>query len=97
MIRDWNAQAEALFGHAPGEAIGSSLDLIIPEHLRAAHWRGYREAIETGRTRNAGKPMRTRALHKDGGKLYVELAFSIVRDAAGTVLGAKATGHLAST
>ena len=54
MIRDWNAQAQAVFGHAPG--------------LLAAHWRG--------------------------GKRYVELAFGIVRDASGTVLGAAATGHL---
>jgi PAS domain S-box-containing protein len=95
VIREWNAQAQALFGHAPDEAIGRSLDLIIPGHLRDAHWRGYGEAIAAGRTKSSGKPMRTRALHKDGNKLYVELAFSIVRDASGTVLGAAATGHLA--
>lgn len=96
VIRQWNAGAHAVFGHAPEEAIGKSLDLIIPEHLRAAHWRGYREAIARGRTRSDGKPMLTRAVHKDGGKVYVEIGFGLERDAAGAVVGAVASGHKAS-
>jgi len=97
VIRMWNARAQSLFGYAPGEAIGKSLDLIIPEHLRAAHWRGYHRAIETGHTRQTdGKPMITRGTHKDGGKVYVELAFGIVKDPSRGVLGAVATGRKAS-
>lgn len=96
VIRVWNARAEALFGYAASEVVGRSLDVIIPEHLREAHWRGYRRAIAAGRTRLDGKPMLTRATHKDGGKRYVELAFGIVRDAASGVLGAVATGRLSS-
>jgi PAS domain S-box-containing protein len=96
VIRIWNARAQALFGHAASEAIGKSLDLIIPEHLRAAHWRGYEQAIEAGHTRLGDKPMVTRATHKNGDKLYVELAFGIVRDPLGGVLGAVATGRSAS-
>lgn len=96
VIRQWNAQAHALFGYAAEEAIGRSLDLIIPEHLREAHWRGYRQAMATGRTRTGGKPVLTRAVHKDGGKLYVELAFRLERDASGAVVGAVATGRRAS-
>ncbi len=41
VIRRWNGAAESLFGHSPEEALGQSLDLIIPEHLRASHWRGF--------------------------------------------------------
>jgi PAS domain S-box-containing protein len=96
IIRLWNAQAQAFFGHAAAEAIGKSLDLIIPEHLRAAHWRGYEQALATGRTRLEGKAMLTRAVHKDGRKVYVELAFNIVRGASGDILGAVATGRIAS-
>ncbi|HZR69983.1 MAG TPA: PAS domain S-box protein [Burkholderiales bacterium] len=92
-IRVWNARAEALFGHAASEAIGKSLDLIIPPHLRAAHWRGYRQAIDAGQTRSDGKPMLTRATHKDGGKIYVELAFAIVSDERREILGALATAR----
>lgn len=93
VIRIWNARAQALFGYPAGEAIGKSLDLIIPEHLRAAHWRGYHQAIAAGRTRLAGKPMRTRGTRQDGGKVYVELAFAIVTDPSLGVLGAVATGR----
>lgn len=91
VIRRWSARAEALFGYRADEALGRSLDLIIPEHLRAAHWRGYRAAIETGRTRLGGKPMRTRGTRKDGGKVYVEMAFRLVTDEKGAVLGAVAS------
>jgi PAS domain S-box-containing protein len=93
IIRIWNARAEALFGYGASEAVGKSLDLIIPQHLREAHWRGYRRAIAAGRTRSDGKPMLTRATHKDGGKLYVELAFGIVTTAGHQVLGALATAR----
>lgn len=96
VIRLWNARAEEIFGYAASEASGRSLDLIIPQHLRAAHWRGYRDAIAAGRTRSDGKPMLTRATHKDGSKLYVELAFGIVRDEQHGVLGALATARQAS-
>jgi len=93
VIRVWNARAQALFGYAPDEAIGRSLDLIVPEHLRAAHWRGFHQAIAAGHTRLGDKPMVTRAVHKDGGKLYVEFAFAIVRDQSGRLMGAVATGR----
>jgi adenylylsulfate kinase len=96
VIRMWNARAQSLFGYAAGEAIGNSLDLIIPEHLRAAHWRGYHQAIETGRVSQTDKAMLTRATHKDGAKVYVELAFGIVKDPSRGVLGAVATGRKAS-
>lgn len=92
IIRSWNARAEAVFGYAAAEAIGQSLDLIIPEHLRAAHWRGYHAAIAAGRTRHGGKPMLTRATHKDGSKVYLEVAFGIVGGPQGA-LGALATAR----
>jgi PAS domain S-box-containing protein len=91
VIRRWTAAAEALFGYTQAEALGKSLDLIIPEHLRAAHWRGYDAAIASGRTRLNEKPMRTRAVHKDGGKVYLDMAFSLVKDEKGEVLGALAS------
>lgn len=96
VIRVWNARARAVFGYTAGETIGQSLDIIIPEHLRAAHWRGYRQAIAAARTRSGGKAMLTRATHKDGSKLYVEVAFGIVGDGRGGVLGALATARPSS-
>ena len=49
IIRFWNPGAERIFGHAAADAIGHSLDLIIPERLRGRHWQGYRRTIATGR------------------------------------------------
>ncbi len=90
MIERWNAAATAMFGYAAAEAIGQSLDLIIPEHLRAAHWRGFDAAMASGTTRLHGRPTLTRAQHKSGSKLYVEMSFALVVDVAGVVLGSVA-------
>jgi hypothetical protein len=45
--------AERIFGFAKAEALGRSLDLIIPERFRARHWDGYRKTMATGSTRYA--------------------------------------------
>ena len=86
-IRLWNRAAERLFGHTAAEALGTSLDLIIPERFRAAHWQAYRRAIESGALRSADAARVTRSQHKDGRKLYVEMSFNLARDASGAVVG----------
>jgi PAS domain S-box-containing protein len=87
----WNHAAAALFGYLAGEALGQSIDLIIPEHLRAAHWSGFNAAMTKGTMKLAGRPTLTRALHKSGRRLYVEMTFAIVKgDAENEVLGAVA-------
>lgn len=90
VTRIWNAAATALFGFTAGETIGQSLDVIIPERLREAHWAGFRRAVESGVTRLDGKPTITRALHKTGKRLYVEMSFAVVRGADGAVAGSVA-------
>ena len=82
-IRRWNRAATALFGYSAEEALGQKLDLIIPEDLRAAHWRGFESAMTTGVTRLKGRPTLTRATHQTGRRLYVEMTFSLVRGQAG--------------
>lgn len=90
VIERWNTAATAMFGYGADEALGQSLDLIIPERLRAAHWRGFEAAMASGKTRLHGRPTLTRAEHKAGYKLYVEMSFAIVVDATGTALGSVA-------
>lgn len=92
-IRRWNRAAEGLFGHAAAEALGQSLDLIIPEPLRAAHWRGFNAAVNSGVTRLDGRPALTRAVHKSGRRLYVEMSFALVRNGAGEVVGSVAVAR----
>jgi PAS domain S-box-containing protein len=92
-IRFWNRAAEQIFGYSSAEAVGKNLDLIIPERLRRAHWDGFNKACETGVTKYSGKAMTTRSMHKNGGKIYVDLSFGLVKDRNGAVIGASAVGR----
>ena len=93
IIRLWNRGAEVIFGYAAAEALGQSLDLIIPEKFRHAHDEGFRHALGTGRMRNDGRVLTTRAQNKFGGRLYVDLSFGLLKDECGTVIGAFAIGR----
>jgi len=93
-IRRWNRAAAALFGFSATEALGQRLDGIIPEHLRASHWRGFDAAMTTGVLKLQGRPTLTRATHQTGRKLYVEMTFALVRGRAGSApLGAVAVAR----
>jgi PAS domain S-box-containing protein len=93
-IRRWNRAAAALFGFAADEALGQSLDLIVPEPLRAAHWHGFDAAMVSGRGKLCGHATRTRAVAKDGSKLFVEMSFAVVTGGAdGAACGAAAVAR----
>jgi PAS domain S-box-containing protein len=93
IVRLWNAGAEAIFGWPAAEAIGGTLDMIIPERFRAGHNAGYRRAMESGQVRLGGRVLTTRSQHRDGSKLYVDLSFGLVKDEAGVPQGAFAIGR----
>jgi PAS domain S-box-containing protein len=87
----WNLASTALFGYPAEEVLGQSVELIIPERLRAAHWSGFDAAMAQGATKLEGRPTLTRALHRSGRRLYVEMTFAIVKDdTESEVLGAVA-------
>jgi PAS domain S-box-containing protein len=90
----WNHASTALFGYSAEEALDQSVELIIPDHLRAAHWSGFDAAMTKGATKLQGRPTLTRALHKSGRRLYVEMSFAIVKgDTENEVLGAVAVAR----
>lgn len=62
----WNDAAARLFGWSASDALGKSLDLIIPERFRARHWAAYRRVMETGHTRYGSQLLQVPALHRDG-------------------------------
>lgn len=74
-INLWNPAAEHLFGFTKAEALGNSLDLIIPERLRERHWAGYRKTMASGETRYGHDLLRVPAVHKDGRALSI--AFTV--------------------
>jgi PAS domain S-box-containing protein len=76
----WNPGAERMFGHVSGEAIGRSLDLIIPERLRQRHWDGFRQTMDTGRSRyGEGDLLSVPALRKDGTTISVEFTIVLLK------------------
>jgi PAS domain S-box-containing protein len=90
-IRLWNAGAEAMFGFTAGEVMGRSIDLIIPERLRARHWDGWKKVMATGVTRyGAGQLLAVPAVRKDGATISIEFSIQLLRDAAGAIAGAAA-------
>jgi PAS domain S-box-containing protein len=83
----WNPAAERLFGFTQVEALGKSLDLIIPERLRVRHWAGYRNTMATGETRYARDVLRVPAVHKDGQTLSIAFTVALLYGPQGTVTG----------
>jgi PAS domain S-box-containing protein len=84
----WNAAATRLFGYGESEALGASLDLIIPERLRARHWQGYGEVMKGRASRYAdGALLAVPAQHKEGRPLSVEFTILPFRDGSGALCG----------
>ncbi len=89
----WNPESERIFGFTAAEAIGASLDIIVPEQFREAHWTGYDRALANKETKYKGQALTTRAMRKDGETIYVDLGFGIMLDDAGEAIGAVATAR----
>lgn len=79
----WNPSAERIFGFAGSEALGRSLDLIVPERFRERHWNGYRKAMATGRTRYTTDVLRVPVLHKDGRTLSIAFTVALLSSPEG--------------
>ena len=81
----WNHAAQRLFGWPSGEAVGKTLDLIIPERLRDRHWAGYERVMETGRTSYGDRLLEVPAIHRDGRTLSVAFTVTLLANADGSV------------
>jgi PAS domain S-box-containing protein len=78
-VQLWNRGAERIFGFSRAEALDASLDLIIPERLRARHWAGWKGTMSTGQTRyGAGQMLAVPALHKDGRQISIEFSIQLL-------------------
>jgi len=87
-ITFWNSGAERIFGFAPEEALGQSLDIIIPEQLRERHWVGYREVMGGRKSRyGEGDILAVPAIRKDGSRISVEFTIAPMYDAGGKMTG----------
>ena len=88
VIRFWNPGAERIFGCPAADALGQSLDIIIPENLRRRHWEGWEHAVSTGQSHyDAGAVLSVPALTADGRRISVEFTILLLHDAQGAVDG----------
>ena len=88
IIRFWNPGAERIFGYRSADAIGQSLDIIIPERLRKRHWDGYRRVIKTGESGyGEGDVLAVPGIKKDGAGVSIEFTIVPLRDGAGELTG----------
>jgi len=83
----WNPAAERMFGFTQSEALGNSLDLIIPERLRGRHWDGYHKTMATGETRYGNDVLRVPATHKDGRALSIAFTVALLHSPQNELTG----------
>ena len=83
----WNAAAERIFGFSEAEALGRSLDLIIPDRQRGRHWDGYHVTMASGVTKYGADVLRVPALHKDGRTLSIAFTVSMLKGGSEAVNG----------
>lgn len=83
----WNGGAERIFGFSAVEAVGRSLDLIVPERLRQRHWEGYRRVMDTGQTRYGTGLLAVPAVRKDGQRVSIEFTVALLHSADGELTG----------
>ena len=90
LIRLWNTGAESMFGYRAAEMEGRSLDLIIPENLRARHNEGFRRVMAQGESKYAADLLAVPGLKQDGTRISLEFTITLIKDEGGRVLGAAA-------
>ena len=84
-INLWNPSATRMFGFTEAEALGKSLDIIIPQRQQQRHWDGYHKTMETGVTRYGNDVLRVPAVHKDGHSLSIAFTVALLHAADGTI------------
>lgn len=81
----WNPAAERMFGHTQAEAMGKSLDIIVPQRQQQRHWDGYEKTMQTGQTKYGNDVLRVPAVHKDGHTLSIAFTVALMHSADGKV------------
>jgi PAS domain S-box-containing protein len=86
IIRFWNSGASRIFGFDAGKAVGQSLDIIIPERLRARHWEGFHKMVANGQSRYPeGHILSVPARREDGSQVSVEFTIVTLKDGGSVV------------
>lgn len=87
----WNAASTRIFGFTEKDAVGQSLDLIIPQRQQQRHWDGFHKTMATGETRYGCEVLRVPAVHKDGRPLSIAFTVTLLQE-PGAAAGGPVTG-----
>jgi PAS domain S-box-containing protein len=86
VIRRWETECVDVFGYSSDEAVGQTLDLVVPPVLQARHWRGFGRAVASGQLKRPGKSLKVPAVHKTGKIISLQIDdAALIRGADGTV------------
>jgi PAS domain S-box-containing protein len=88
VIRFWSVGAEKAFGHVAGQAVGQTLDLIVPPEHRQAHWTGFRHAMASGTAAVEGRAVPFPAHHAGGETSALRGRLTLLREPDGMVIAA---------
>lgn len=74
----WNPAAQRMFGFTETEALGQSLDIIIPQRQQQRHWDAYQKTMATGQTKYGNDVLRVPAVRKDGRGLSIAFTVALL-------------------
>ncbi len=80
IIQIWTKGMESIFGYSANEAIGKSLDIIIPEKYRKIHWDGFYRAVKVTTTKYSSQLLSVPAIGKENKSLSIEFSISIIQE-----------------
>lgn len=88
IIREWNETAQGIFGYAAIDAVGQTLDLVIPVEERVDHWRNYRRVMASGTLNyRPDHILDVEGLRRDGSRVKLDVALIAIRDPLGHLAG----------
>jgi PAS domain S-box-containing protein len=88
-IRTWNRGAERLYGYSPDEAVGRSVQMLVPGD-RAEEWSRVMSQLARG---EPVEQLETERVRKDGRRIAVALTLSPICDGSGKLVSASEIGH----
>ena len=91
IIREWSPAAERIFGYSTAEAIGQTLDLIVPEEERADHWHSYRHSYRHVMATNIinytpDHILDVEGMRRDGSRVPLDAMLTATHDAFGRII-----------
>lgn len=89
IIHQWGDAVTDVVGFSPDDALGQSLNVVIPPALRPVHWWGFDQAMKTGRLNK--ELFKVPALCKDGRIIVAHATIDLIPGTSGTTDGAVVT------